>query len=80
MNRRHFLRQAATTGAGAAAATALAAPLAAPAIAQENPSITWRLTSSFPKSLDIIFGAAFGSTRCDPNGRGSTIDPCAYVL
>ncbi|MBP1848054.1 TRAP-type mannitol/chloroaromatic compound transport system substrate-binding protein [Rhizobium petrolearium] len=56
MNRRHFLRQAATTGAGAA--TALAAPLAAPAIAQENPSITWRLTSSFPKSLDIIFGAA----------------------
>ena len=32
--------------------------LAAPAIAQENPKISWRLTSSFPKGLDTIFGAA----------------------
>ena len=54
MNRRHFLRRAATAGAGAAAAQ----PRAAPAIAQEHPEVTSRLTSSFPKNLDIIFGAA----------------------
>ena len=30
--------------------------LAAPAIAQSAPSIRWRLTSSFPKSLDTIYG------------------------
>lgn len=51
MNRRHFFKQAGIAGVGAAA-------LAAPALAQENPKITWRLASSFPKSLDIIFGAA----------------------
>lgn len=51
MNRRHFFKQAGIAGMGAAA-------LAAPALAQENPKITWRLASSFPKSLDIIFGAA----------------------
>ncbi len=54
MDRRHFFKQAATAGVGAAAATALAAP----AVAQESPRISWRLTSSFPKSLDIIFNAA----------------------
>ena len=46
MNRRNFLRQAATAGAGAAAVL----PLAAPALAQDRPAITWRLTSSFPKN------------------------------
>ena len=30
--------------------------VAAPAIAQSAPSIRWRLTSSFPKSLDTIYG------------------------
>ncbi|MCB5201573.1 TRAP transporter substrate-binding protein [Neorhizobium sp. T786] len=54
MDRRRFFKQAATASVGAAAATALAAP----AIAQDRPKITWRLTSSFPKNLDIIFGAA----------------------
>lgn len=49
MKRREFLR----TGA----ATALAVPIAAPAIAQSAPEIKWRMTSSFPKSLDTIFGA-----------------------
>ena len=58
MDRRRFLQQASTAGIGAAAATAVTAPLAAPAIAQENPKITWRLTSSFPKSLNIIFDEA----------------------
>src|SRR6476661_2421028 len=30
--------------------------VAAPAIAQSAPSIRWRLTSSFPKSLETIYG------------------------
>src|SRR4051812_35925865 len=51
MDRRRFIS---TTGTAAAAAGALAAP----AIAQTAPEIKWRLTSSFPKSLDTIFGAA----------------------
>ncbi|MCL4152315.1 UNVERIFIED_CONTAM: hypothetical protein GTU68_006480, partial [Idotea baltica] len=53
MDRRKFLK---TTGVGAAAAGA--ATLAAPAIAQDMPEIKWRLTSSFPKTLDTIYGAA----------------------
>jgi len=54
MDRRSFLTKAAIGGVGAAAASTLAAP----AIAQEQPKITWRITSSFPKSLDTIYGAA----------------------
>ncbi len=54
MNRRAFFKQAGAASLGAVATTALAAP----ALAQENPKISWRLTSSFPKSLDIIYGAA----------------------
>ena len=51
MDRRNFIRSA---GVAAAASTTLAAP----AIAQTAPEIKWRLTSSFPKSLDTIYGAA----------------------
>jgi TRAP-type mannitol/chloroaromatic compound transport system substrate-binding protein len=54
MDRRSFITKAGVTGVGAVAATALAAP----AIAQSMPKITWRCTSGFPKSLDTIFGAA----------------------
>jgi TRAP-type mannitol/chloroaromatic compound transport system substrate-binding protein len=54
MDRRSFFKKAGTAAIGATAATALAAP----AIAQENPKISWRMTSSFPKSLDTIFGGA----------------------
>lgn len=54
MDRRSFIKKGAVSGAGAAAATVLAAP----AIAQQATKITWRLTSSFPKSLDTIFGGA----------------------
>ncbi|MEF2547670.1 TRAP transporter substrate-binding protein [Aurantimonas sp. E1-2-R+4] len=54
MDRRSFIRKAGGVGLGAAAASTLAAP----AIAQENPKITWRCTSSFPKSLDTIYGGA----------------------
>jgi TRAP-type mannitol/chloroaromatic compound transport system substrate-binding protein len=35
----------------------LASSFPKPAIAQSAPSISWRLTSSFPKSLDTIYGA-----------------------
>jgi TRAP-type mannitol/chloroaromatic compound transport system substrate-binding protein len=63
MNRREILGAAATAPAAAAAAlaaAALAAPaLAAPALAQAaNPEVRWRLASSFPRSLDILFGTA----------------------
>jgi TRAP-type mannitol/chloroaromatic compound transport system substrate-binding protein len=51
MHRRKFLKAA---GIGAAASTTLAAP----AIAQSAPEIKWRCASSFPKSLDTIYGAS----------------------
>ena len=50
MKRREFLKSA---GVGAAVVA-----VAAPAIAQSAPELKWRLTSSFPKSLDTIYGAA----------------------
>ena len=50
MQRREFIKKA--------AAGVTAGALAAPAIAQSNPAVSWRLASSFPKSLDTIFGAA----------------------
>ena len=45
-------------GAAAVAAGGAASALPKPAVAQSAPQIKWRLTSSFPKSLDTIFGAA----------------------
>lgn len=54
LDRRSFLTRASVGGAAAAAGTVLAAP----AIAQEAPQISWRLASSFPKSLDTIYGGA----------------------
>ena len=44
--------------AAPAAAPASAAPVAAPAVQGALPTIKWRLTSSFPKSLDTIYGGA----------------------
>lgn len=67
MERRNFLKQA---GAGAAMATGTlglaacgksepdaAVPAQAPAVVGSEPQIHWRMTSSFPKSMDILFGA-----------------------
>jgi TRAP-type mannitol/chloroaromatic compound transport system substrate-binding protein len=54
MKRRKFLKSA---GLGLTA-TAAATTIAAPAIAQSQPEIRWRLASSFPKSLDTIYGGA----------------------
>ena len=56
MKRRLFLKSAAL-------GMAAAAPIAAPAIAQSMPELKWRLTSSFPKSLDTLFGAGELFTR-----------------
>src|SRR5262249_40259936 len=50
MKRRQFLQ---ATGLAAAAAA-----VAKPAIAQSMPELRWRLTSSFPKSLDTLYGTA----------------------
>jgi TRAP-type mannitol/chloroaromatic compound transport system substrate-binding protein len=50
--------------APAAAATSLAALAGAPAFGQQtNENIRWRLASSFPKSLDTLFGAAVTMAR-----------------
>ncbi len=64
MKRRQFL---ASAGAGVAASTAVAMP----AIAQSAPEVKWRCTSSFPKSLDTIYGAAelMAKTVSDAHGR-----------
>jgi len=60
MDRRTFITRAGLAGAGAAAATTLAAP----AIAQSNPKVTWRLASSFPKSLsETIYGGAIALAK-----------------
>ncbi|GJD70142.1 TRAP transporter substrate-binding protein [Methylobacterium gnaphalii] len=40
-----------------------ATPLAAPALAEAAPELTWRLGSGFPKSLDTLFGASESFTR-----------------
>jgi len=55
MKRRKFITTAAIGGVTAAAA---AANFPKPAIAQSQPEIKWRLASSFPKSLDTLFGGA----------------------
>lgn len=48
MKRRDFLKVSASGAAVAA--------VASPAIAQSSPEVKWRMTSSFPKSLDTIYG------------------------
>jgi TRAP-type mannitol/chloroaromatic compound transport system substrate-binding protein len=54
IKRREFIKSAAASAVGVVGAGAIAAP----AVAQSMPEIRWRLTSSFPKSLDTIYGAA----------------------
>jgi TRAP-type mannitol/chloroaromatic compound transport system substrate-binding protein len=51
MKRRDFIK---VTGLGMAGA----ATIAAPAIAQSMPEIKWRMTASWPKSLDTLYGGA----------------------
>jgi TRAP-type mannitol/chloroaromatic compound transport system substrate-binding protein len=49
MNRRKFVKGASLAAASAALST--------PAIAQSAPTLKWRLTTSFPKTLDTLYGA-----------------------
>src|ERR1700751_5275891 len=49
MKRREFLKAA---GGGIATSA-----IAAPAVAQSMPELRWRLTTSWPKSLDTLFGS-----------------------
>jgi TRAP-type mannitol/chloroaromatic compound transport system substrate-binding protein len=58
IHRRKFLQTAATGGTVLAASSR-----GAPALADSAPNIQWRMTSSFPPSLDTIFGA--GKVFCD---------------
>src|SRR5450432_2725232 len=51
MKRRDFIK---VTGIGVAGAATMAAPV----IAQSMPEIKWRMTTSWPKSLDTLHGAA----------------------
>src|SRR5688572_416902 len=51
-NRRNMM-----AGTAATATSVAAASFPKPAIAQSAPELKWRLTSSFPKSLDTIYGA-----------------------
>src|SRR6266478_5763993 len=51
MKRRDFIK---VTGIGVAGA----ATMAAPAIAQSTPEIKWRMPTSWPKSLDTLYGGA----------------------
>ena len=50
-SRRNIIKAGAAGGAAIAAST-----LAAPAIAQSAPEVKWRLTASWPKSLDTLYG------------------------
>src|SRR3954469_25161772 len=50
MKRRSFLKKA--------AAGATLGAVAAPAIAQSQPTINWRMAASWPKSLDTLYGGA----------------------
>ncbi len=56
MSRRKFLENAGLLGASTVAATVALQPAVVQADAQ--PSIKWRLTSSFPKNLDVIYGTS----------------------
>ena len=49
MNRRKLLK--------AAGLTAASTVVSAPVIAQSAPVLRWRLTTSFPKTLDTLYGA-----------------------
>src|ERR1700744_6011470 len=51
MKRRDFIKVTGLAAAGAAT-------IAAPAIAQSSPELKWRMTASWPKSLDTIYGGA----------------------
>ena len=79
MERRSFLRR---TGTGAGVGAAL---LAAPAITQAAlPSVRWRCTSGFPRTLDVIFGGAEDLARRVGEATGGrfhiTVAPAGEIV
>lgn len=86
MKRREFFKTAGTAAVGVAGAAALATP----AIAQGQPKVSWRLASSFPPSLDTIYGGAEtlakyvseatdGNFTIDVFGAGELVPPFEVV-
>jgi len=69
MHRRSFLTKA-TVGAAVGGAT-----LSAPVFAQDSPTVTWRLASSFPRSADAIYsgGEAVAKYVSEATGGKFTI-------
>ncbi len=72
MKRREFLKAA---GIGAAASVTVAAP----AVAQSAPEVKWRLTSSFPKSLDTLWGATETFARYCNEATGGRLQVQTYA-
>jgi TRAP-type mannitol/chloroaromatic compound transport system substrate-binding protein len=58
VERRSFLKNAGAGLAAGAAATMAQTAQAAPAVQTGLPEIKWRMTSSFPRSVDTLFGSA----------------------
>ncbi|MBU1361260.1 MAG: ABC transporter substrate-binding protein [Gammaproteobacteria bacterium] len=67
-----------------------AVALAAPAFAQEAPKVLWRMPSSFPKSLDTVYGGATaiasivsemtnGRFEIRPSGAGELVPPLSIL-
>jgi TRAP-type mannitol/chloroaromatic compound transport system substrate-binding protein len=69
MRRRGFL-------AGATAGSAL---IGAPAVVGAQPAIRWRLISSFPKSLDTLFGGAEAVAKYVTTGTGGKFTITAHA-
>ncbi len=87
MNRRSWL-SGATSATVAAAATA--APMAMAQSSQAPPTVRWRMPSSFPKSLDTVYGGAStiaemvkrltdGKFTITPFGGGELVPPLAIL-
>ncbi|MBJ7264588.1 MAG: TRAP transporter substrate-binding protein [Burkholderiaceae bacterium] len=72
MQRRSFLSKAAL------GAVAGGAAMAAPAIAQESPAISWRLASSFPRSADAIYSGGESVARYVAEATGGKFNIRAF--
>lgn len=66
MKRREFLTNALPLAAGTAVLAGCGATESTPAAVNSQPRVTWRMASSFPRSLDILYGAVeFFARRVD---------------